>query len=104
MAVENFVKLAPGVPVKLHFKDHRFVERVIMDAVFEVPRTVKTLLFLVDERDGTPVDMTYSVLSERLASDFAGDLPGKAYRGYTYTIVKDAPGTVPPRIVERRPR
>ena len=104
MAIENFVRLRPGVPVALHFRDHAIVDRVITDPTFGVKRTVKGLLFLVDEQDGGPVDKTFSILSDRLAGDFSGDLEGKAYRGYIYVIVKDAPGTVPPRILERRPR
>lgn len=104
MAVENWVVLEPGVPVRLHFKDHRVVDRQITDPTFKTARTVKGLMFLVDQVDGRPVDLTFSVLSQKLYSDFMGDLPGKAYTRYVYTVVKDAPGTVPPRIVERRPR
>lgn len=102
--VENFVVLKPGVPVKMHFKAHKFVDRVIMDPTFGVSRTVKALLFLVDEVGGSPVDKTYSVLSQRLAGELSGYLEGQRYLGYTFTLVKDAAGTVPPRIVEVTPR
>ena len=102
--VENFVVLKPGVPVKLHFRAHKVVDRVITDPTFEVSRTVKALLFLVDEEDGAPVDKTYSVLSQKLASDLSGYLEGQRYLRYTFTLVKDAAGTVPPRIVEVTPR
>ena len=102
--IENFVKLIPGKPVKLHFREHKLVERQITDPLFKVLKTVRSLLFLVDEVDGRAVDMTYSVVSEKLASDLAGYLEGKRYRAYTFEIVKDAPGTVPPRIVSVTPR
>lgn len=102
--IENWVKLVPGVSVKLHFTDHVVADRVVTDPLFKVPKTVKGLVFRVDEVDGRPVELLYSVLSEKHAADFAGDLPGKVYTGYVYTIVKDAPGMVPPRVVEKRPR
>lgn len=102
--VENFVVLKPGVPVKIHFKAHAFVDREIMDPTFKVPRTVRGLLLLVDEEGGIPVDKTFSVLSQKLAGEMSGYLEGQRYLGYTFTIVKDAPGTVPPRIVEVVPR
>lgn len=104
MVIENWVKLAPGVPVKLHFTDHVIAPREIMDPIRKVPVTRRSLIFYVDERDGKPVDLTYSVMSEKHASDFEGDLPGKAYTRYTYIIVKDAPGFVAPRVMEKRTR
>ena len=103
-AVENFVVLKPGIPVKMHWKAHKFVDRQIMDPTFEVPRTGRSLLFLVDEEDGRAVDKTYSVMSTKLAGELSGYLEGNRYLGYNFTIVKDAPGMVPPRIVEVTPR
>lgn len=104
MVLENWVKLAPGVPVRLHFVDHRIVERQITDPIRGVPTTRRSLIFYVDERDGRSVDMMYSVVSEKHASDFEGYLPDKSYVNYTFTIIKDAPGFVPPRITETRSR
>jgi len=97
--IENFVTLKPGIPVTLHFSDHRVVSRPITDPVRGVASTRESLLFYVDEMDGTKVDKTYSILSQKHAGEFAGYLPGKKYVGYRFTIIKDAPGFVPPRIV-----
>ena len=102
--LENWVVLRPGVPTRLHFKAHRMVERTITDAIFEVTRTVRSMLFLVDEEDDVPVDKTFSVLSQRLMNDLAGYLEADRYLLYTFTLIKDAPGTVPPRLVEVTPR
>ena len=103
-AEENWVILKPGVPVKMHWKDHKFVDRSITDLTFGVARTVRGLLFLVDEEDGRAVDKTFSVVSSKLVGELSGYLEGYRYRGYTFTIIKDAPGTVPPRIAEVTPR
>lgn len=96
----NWVVLSPGVPKKLHFKEHKFATRTITDAIFGGTREVRSLVFLVDEEDGVKVDKMYSVVSDRLASDLSGYLEGHRYRGYSFTIQKDAPGTVAPRLVE----
>jgi len=103
MPMANWVVLKPGVPVRLHFRAHRVIERVITDPIFGVAKTVRSLMFLVDRENGAAVDKTFSVVSGKLADELSGYLEGERYRGYTFTIVKDAPGTVPPRIVETRP-
>jgi len=104
LVLENYVKLMPGVPVRLHFVDHSIIERQITDPIRGVPVKRRSLVFYVDERDGVKVDLMYSVVSEKHADDFAGYLPDKSYVRYTFTVVKDAAGTVPPRILETRPR
>lgn len=101
--IENFVVLKPGIPVTLHFSDHAVVKRQITDPIRGVPVTRESLLFYVDEKDGTKVDRVYSILSQKHAAEFAGYLPGKKYVGYRFTIIKDAPGFVPPRIVRVTP-
>lgn len=101
--ISNFVVLKPGIPVTLHFSDHRVVKRVITDPIRKVAVTRESLLFYVDEVDGTKVDKMYSILSQKHAAEFAGYLPGKKYVGYRFTVIKDAPGFVPPRIVKVEP-
>jgi len=103
MPMANWVVLKPGVPVRLHFKAHRVVERTITDPIFGVPKVVRSLMFLVDRENGAAVDKTLSVVSGKLADELSGYLEGERYKGYTFTIVKDAPGTVPPRILEITP-
>ena len=98
MALENWVVLEPGVTKKLHFYAHKFVDRVITDVILKRPRTVKGLNLYVDEEDGEKVDKVYSVLSAKHAGEFSGYLEGERYKAYDFKIIKDAPGTVPPRI------
>lgn len=101
--ITNFVVLKPGIPVTLHFTDHQIVKRQITDPVRKVPVTRESLLFYVDEVDGVKLDKMYSILSQKHAAEFAGYLPKKAYVGYRFTVIKDAPGFVPPRIVSVKP-
>ena len=101
--IENFVALKPGIPVTLHFNDHRIASREIEDPIRRVRVTRESLLLYVDEVDGTKVDRVYSILSQKHAAEFAGYLPGKKYVGYRFTVIKDAPGFVPPRIVSVKP-
>jgi len=96
--------LTPGVLKSVHFTDHKIERRVITDPITRASRTVESLLFVVDEEDGRATSRTYSILSQKHASEFAGYLEGRKYRDYTFQIIKDAPGTVPPRIVSARPR
>jgi len=102
--IANFVLLAPGVVKRMHFTDHKIEARVITDPVTGRARQVESLLFVLDEEDGRASFKTYSILSMKHAAEFAGYLEGKRYRDYVFEVVKDAPGTVPPRIVSVRPR
>ncbi len=101
--ISNFVVLKPGIPVTLHFSDHRIVSRQIEDSIRHVMVTRESLLFYVDEVDGSKTDKMYSILSQKHAAEFAGYLPAKKYVGYRFTVIKDAPGFVPPRIVTVKP-
>ena len=102
MALENWVKLPIGKVVCLHFKEYRITPRQITDPYFKTPRTVRSLLFLVDREDGVEVDKTYSVVSEKLADEFRPYLEDESYKDYEWCLVKDAAGFVPPRIARRR--
>ena len=102
--LENFVKLEPGVGRVLHFYAHKIASREITDPDLGERVMRQSLVFYVDEEDGEKVSKMYSIVSERHANEFAGYLPGKAYVGYLFTVIKDAPGYVAPRIQEARPR
>jgi len=102
--ISNFVVLRPGVPVTLHFSDHRVVSRPITDPVRGVTVTRESLMFYVDEMDGRAVDMVYSILSQKHAAEFAGYLPEKRYIRYRFTVLKEAAGFVPPKIVRVTPK
>jgi len=101
--ISNFVVLRPGVPVTLHFTDHRIVKRTITDPIRGVPVERESLVLYVNRENGSPVDKMYSILSQKHAAEFAGYLEGKRYLAYNFTIVKDAAGTVPPRISQVLP-
>lgn len=102
MALENWVKLPIGKVVCMHFTEYRVTERQITDPMFKIPRMVKSLVFLVDRKDGQAVDMTFSVVSEKLADELKPYLEDGSFRLYEWCLVKDAPGFVPPRIARRR--
>jgi len=101
MSLENWVKLPVAKVVCMHFKDYRIIDRVITDPMFNVPRTVKSLVFLVDKVDGAPVDKTFSVVSERLAQEFDPYLGDGSYKDYEWCLVKDAAGFTAPRVAKR---
>ena len=102
MALDNWVKLPVGKVVCMHFKEYRVTSRQITDPYFGTPRTVQSLLFLVDRVDGEPVDKTFSVVSEKLADEFRPYLEDGSFRDYVWCLVKDAAGFVPPRVASRR--
>lgn len=97
--ISNFVVLSPGVQKKLRFKDHQILKRVITDPIRKIPVERDSLMMYVSQEDGSPADKVYSIISQKHAAEFAGYLPAKNYTRYEFTVVKDAPGTVPPRIV-----
>jgi hypothetical protein len=100
----NWVRLEPGKPVRLHFSDHNLAQRTITDPWFKGPKSVQSIVFRVDSVDGVAVDKVFSVISDKLRGDLQGYLPDKRYVNYDFVIVKDAPGTVPPRLVTVEPR
>lgn len=101
MALENWVKLPVGVEVRLHFREYRVTARPITDPVFGVPRTVQSLLLLVDREDGMPVDKMLSIVSEKLASELKPYLDDGTFRNYEWCLVKDAGGFSAPRVSRR---
>ena len=102
MTLENWVKLPIGKVVCMHFREYRVTSRQITDPMFNVPRTVQSLVFLVDRVDGKPVDKTFSVVSEKLAQEFEPYLEDGSFRDYEWCLVKDAAGFVAPRVASRR--
>ena len=99
----NWVVLHPGERKVLHFVDHTFVERVIVDPVTGKPKTLRALHLRVDQEDGKPVDKTFSVISERLAGQLAPYLPGKRYVEYEFVIEKPVQKAAAPVLAEVRP-
>ena len=103
-ALENWVKLEPCKPKRLHFADHAIVERVITDPILKRPKKVRSLVFLVDEEDGRPVEKSFSVVSEKLFQELSAYLPGKRYTRYVFVIHKPAHKYAAPHVVAVIPR
>jgi len=103
LPISNWVKLEPGKEKRLRFSGHVIVKKQITDPITKAPKTVEALEFDVALEDGSPTTRRFSVVSEKLAGDLGPYLIDKRYLRYEFTIVKDAPGTVPPRLVRAVP-
>ena len=101
MTLGNWVMLEPGTRTRIHLVDHQIVERKITDPFWKVEKTVRTLMFRVDRQDGAKVEKSLSITSERLASEFAPYLEGKAYVNYEWVLEKGPGKLDPPRIAQR---
>lgn len=101
--IENWVKLKPGIPKRLHFVNHAIESRRIHDPLMKASKDISSLVFAVDREDGNAVSKSFSVVSEKLAGDLQGWVEGKRYVGQEFTFIKDAPGFVPPRILSVEP-
>ena len=101
MTLSNWVKLPVGKVVCMRFQDYRVTPRQITDPLFNVPRTVESLVLRVSHVDGKPVDKTFSVVSETLFEEMEPYLKDGSYKNYTWCLVKDAAGFTPPRVAKR---
>ena len=82
MALENYVKLAPGVEKVLMLSNPRVEPRTITDPITKQTKTVNAWVATVTEENHIPVHKTYSTLSEKHAAALqqlfdAGILPGR---------------------------
>ena len=103
MVLENFVKLTPGVPSRLHFTDHAIVTKTITDPLTHRVKEARALEFVVDREDGKVVSKSYSILSEKHALDFARFLEDKGYRLFDFVITVFGSGYQAIYSVEPRP-
>lgn len=101
---ENFVRLAEGQMVELHFTDHAIAPRTIVDPVTQLAKEVTTLTFVVDEEGGRPVAKTYSITSNQHMQDFGPYLEGRRYRDYTWVITARGSGFLRRYVTIRLPR
>lgn len=90
--LQNYVELQEGVPTRLHFRDHQLVRKTITDPVTLQPASRNTLVFEVDTVDGQEVEAKYSIMAEKLASQFEPYLKDKSYRSYNFTITVHGEG------------
>ena len=88
----NYVKLASGVPTRLHFTDHYYVKRVIADKETGKEKTVESLVFWVDALEGEPAARTFSILSQKLAAHLEPFIPHKEYSHYDFLITQIGEG------------
>jgi len=88
----NYVALVPGVPTRMHFTDHYYIERVIADRETGKPKTIKSLVFWLDELNGEDCARTFSILSQKLAAHVEPFLPDKEYTRYDFVITQIGEG------------
>lgn len=88
----NYIALAPGLPTRMHFTDHYFIEREIADKETGKPKTIHSLVFWVDELDGEDCAKTFSILSQKLAAHVTPYLPNKEYTLYDFIITQIGKG------------
>lgn len=102
--LQNNIILASGVPARMHLADHEIAGREIVDPLTQRTKTVRALIFTVDELDGNPVTASYSTISEKHASQFAPYLEGKTYRDKLVTITAMGSGFSKDWLVQWSPR
>jgi hypothetical protein len=88
----NYIPLEDGIPKRLHFTDHYYVDREVWDKDLEKMKWIKSLVFWTDEEDGSPTAKTFSVLSNKLAELFRPYLQENRYRTLEFTITKRGEG------------
>jgi len=88
----NYAYLVAGIPKRLHFTDHYYVDREIADKDSGKPKTIKSLVFWVTEEDGESVAKTFSILSQKLEAHMLPFLPDKRYGGYDFLITQIGDG------------
>lgn len=92
MVLQNYVILQPGVPARVHFTDHRIINKTVTDPVSQKAKPLQALEFDVDELDGRPVAAVYSTVSQKHANDFAPYLPQQRYRAYDFVLTMTGSG------------
>ena len=103
MVLENYVKLTPGVPSRLHFADHAIVKKTITDPDSHRVKEVSALEFVVYRENGQAVSKSYSILSEKHALDFERYLKDKSYRMFDFAITVYGKGYLAVYSVEPKP-
>jgi len=88
----NYIRLVPGVPTRMHFTDHYYIEREIADKETGKPKKIRSLVFWVDEVGGEDCARTFSILSQKLASHLEPFLPDKGYTPYDFIITQIGEG------------
>lgn len=88
----NYIALVPGVPTRLHFTDDYIVERSILEKESGKQKSIKSLIFWVDELNGSPCARTLSVMSQKLQAPLEPFRKDKQYTLYDFIITKMGDG------------
>ena len=88
----NYIALAPGVPTRMHFTDHYYIEREIADKETGMPKKIRSLVFWVDGLGGEDCARTFSILSQKLAAHLEPFLKDKQYTHYDFVITQIGEG------------
>jgi len=100
----NYVALAEGVPLRLHFTDDYMVDKDIRDPDTGKTKRVKSLVFFCDTVGGEPSAKTFSVISSQLAALMEPYLKDKNYRNWDFIITKTGTGFLSRFQVQAVPR
>ena len=92
MVLSNYIRLEPGVPTRMHFTDHYYMEREIADPQLGRPRTVKSHVFYVDSLGATPVSRTFSILSQKLWEHLQPFVNDRSFPEYDFIITEMGSG------------
>lgn len=100
---ESYVKLEVGKPITMRFDAHAWQPREIVDPDLGFKKKVKALVFHVVELNGHEVSTVFSLISDKGQKEFAPYLERERYKRYRFTVIKEAPGFAPPRIMTASP-
>jgi len=90
--LSNYIRLIPGDPTKMHFTDHYYVERDILERESGKPKKVSSHVFYVNELGGEPASRTFSVLSQKLWAHLEPFLENDRFRDYDFIITQIGDG------------
>ena len=88
----NYIALVAGMPTRMHFTDHYYIDREIADRETGKPKPIHSLVFWVDELGGEDCARTFSILSKKLAAHFEPFLKGKEYTKYDFIVTQIGDG------------
>lgn len=99
----NWVKLIPGQEKRLRFSGGGVQAREIVDPVTQKAKTVNSLHLSVVLEDGIPVSKSFSIVSERLASEMQAYLAPDKIVKYEFTFLKGNAAFAAPRLAKIEP-
>ena len=92
MVMQNYLELAAEKPTRLHFTEHAWVDRAIIDPETRFAKKVRTLVLMCDRCNNGPVSAPFSILAKDLQDKLAPYLDGNRYRGVDFIITRHGSG------------